>query len=120
MTTSNLSWSELVSKIGIPEVNAELDKRFKAIYETLRDLTSAYTSDGSLTECVMAFKDEWLAARDQYERTVIHMASYNTRLVRCLIYSGCLINIRDGIGQTPLTIALHMGHTITAKFILES
>ncbi len=122
MTTSNLSWSELVSKIGVPEVNAELDKRFKAIYEILRDLTSAYTSDGSLTERVIAFKDEWLAARDQYERTIIHMASLNgnTRLVRCLIYSGCPINIRDGIGQTPLTIALHMGHTITAKFILES
>ena len=122
MSVSNLSWSELVSKIGVPEVNAELDKRFKAIFETLRDLTSAYTSDSSLTERVMALKDEWLAARNQYERTVIHMASLNgnTRLVRCLIYSGCPINIRDGIGQTPLTIALHMGHTITAKFILES
>ena len=122
MSVSNLSWSELVSKIEVPEVNAELDKRFKAIFETLRDLTSAYTSDSSLTERVMALKDEWLAARDQYERTVIHMASLNgnTRLVRCLIYSGCPINIRDGIGQTPLTIALHMGHTITAKFILES
>ena len=122
MNTSNLSWLELISQSGIPEVNAELDKRFKAIFETLRDLTSAYTSDGSLTERVMAFKGEWLAARDQYERTVIRMASLNgnTRLVRCLIYSGCPINIRDGIGQTPLTVTLHMGHTITAKFILES
>ena len=100
MSVSNLSWSELVSKIGVPEVNAELDKRFKAIFETLRGLTSAYTSDSSLTERVMALKDEWLAAQDQYKRTVIHMASLNgnTRLVCCLIYSGCPINIRDGIG----------------------
>ena len=53
---------------------------------------------------------------------MIHLASLNgnTRLVRCLVHSGCPINIRDGIGQTALTLALHMGHTITAKFIVES
>ena len=44
----------------------------------------------------------------------------NTRLVRGLIYSGCPVNIRDGIGQTPLTHALHMGQTATAKFLLET
>lgn len=52
----------------------------------------------------------------------MHMASMqgNTRLVGCLVYSGCPINIRDGIGQTPLTLALHMGHTATAKFLVEN
>ena len=116
MSVSNLSCSELVSKIGVPEVNAEFDKRFKAIFETLRDLTSAYTRDSSLTEWVMPLEDEWLAAQDQY-KTVIHMAllNGNTRLVHWLIYSGCSINILDGIGQTPLAIALHMGHTITTN-----
>lgn len=69
----------------------------------------------------MDLKSDWLPARDQYERTVIHLASMNgnTRLVRSLAYSGCPINIRDGIGQTPLTLALHQGHSITAKFLLD-
>ena len=44
----------------------------------------------------------------------------NTRLVRGLVYSGCPVNIRDGIGQTPWTLALHMGQTVTAKFLLET
>ena len=70
----------------------------------------------------MALKSQWLPARDQYERAVIHLASMNgnTRLVRGLIYSGCPVNIRDGIGQTPLTLALHMDQTVTAKFLLET
>ena len=55
------------------------------------------------------------------ERSVIHVASLNgnTRLVRCLVYAGCPINGRDGIGQTLLTLALHSGHTITAKVLLD-
>ena len=43
----------------------------------------------------------------------------NTRLVRCLVYAGCPINNRDSIGQMPLTLALHSGHTITAKVLLD-
>ena len=122
MSLDSLNWSELITKIGVTEVNKELDKRFKSIFETLRDITSVYISDASLTERIISLKPEWLPARDQYERAVIHLASLNgnTRLVRCLVHSGCPINIRDGIGQTPLTLALHMGHTITAKFIVES
>ena len=122
MSLDSLTWSALISSIGVTEVNEELDRRFKSIFETLRDLTSVYISDASLTERIKSLKPEWLPARDQYERAVIHLASLNgnTRLVRCLINSGCPINIRDGIGQTPLTLALHMGHTITAKFIMES
>ena len=122
MSLDSLTWSALISGIGVTEINEELDRRFKSIFETLRDLTSVYISDASLTERIKSLKLEWLPARNQYERAVIHLASLNgnTRLVRCLIYSGCPINIRDGIGQTPLTLALHMGHTITAKFIMES
>ena len=121
MNIDNLQWSELICKIGLQEVNKILDKRFEYIFTTLRDLASVFTSDRTLTERVSALKDEWFPARDQYERSVIHLASLNgnTRLVRCLVYSGCPINIRDGIGQTPLTLALHMGHTITAKVIIE-
>ena len=118
----NLSWSQLVSKIGLKEVNTELDKRFNCLFEKLRDLTSVYTNDASLVERICSTKNEWLPASDQYKRAVLHVASLNgnTRLVRGLVFSGCPINVRDGIGQTPLTLALHMGHTITAKFLLES
>ena len=118
----NPNWKGLVSNIGLPEVNAELDKRFENVLKTLRDVASVCTTDNSLIERVMALKPDWLPARDQYERTVIHLASMNgnTRLVRGLIYSGCPVNIRDGIGQTPLTLALHMGQTVTAKFLLET
>ena len=118
----NPNWKELVSNIGLSEVNAELDKRFESTFKTLRDIASVCTTDNSLIERVIALKADWLPARDQYERTVIHLASMNgnTRLVRGLIYSGCPVNIRDGIGQTPLTLALHMGQTVTAKFLLET
>lgn len=45
--------------------------------------------------------------------------SGNTRLVRGLVYAGAKINEEDGIGQTPLTLALHKGHTFTAKFLVD-
>ena len=83
MSLDRLNWSELISKIGVTEFNKELDKRFLSIFETLRDLTSVYISDASLTERVKSLKTEWLPARDQYERAVIHLASLNgnTRFV---------------------------------------
>ena len=122
MSLDRLNWSELISKIGVTEVNKELDKHFLSIFETLRDLTSVYISDASLTEHIKSLKTKWLPARDQYERAVIHLAllNGNTLLVRCLVHSGCPINIRDGIGQTALTLALYMGHTINTKFMVES
>ncbi len=33
--------------------------------------------------------------------------------------SGARINAKDGIGQSPLTLALHMGHSNTAKLLIE-
>ena len=120
MNMDDVDWSQLICKIGLKEINETLDKRFKTIFETLRDISSVYTNDSYLIERLCSIKDEWFHARDQYERSVIHVASLNgnTRLVRCLVYAGCPINGRDGIGQTPLTLALHSGHTITAKDIL--
>ena len=121
MNMDDLDWSQLICKIGLKEVNETLDKRFKTIFETLRDISSVYTNDSSLVERLCSIRNEWLHARDQYERSVIHVASLNgnTRLVRCLVYAGCPINSRDSIGQTPLTLALHSGHTITAKVLLD-
>lgn len=116
------TWEDLVCKIGLKDANKELDDRFNIVFETLRELRSVYTTDSSLTERVARMRDQWLPAHDQYERTLAHIASMkgNTQLFRCLVYSGCLINIRDGIGQMPLTLTLHMGHTTTAKFLVEN
>ena len=120
MNMDDIDWSQLICKIGLKEVNETLDKRFKTIFETPRDISSVYTNDSSLIERLCSIRNEWLHARDQHERSVIHVASLNgnTRLVRCLVYAGCSINSRDGIGQTPLILALHSGHTI-AKVLLD-
>ena len=117
---SNSSWSDLVTQIGLVEVNEELDKRVKAVYETLYDLTTVCSSNCSLFERITALMDTWHPEKDKYERNVVHFAAVNgnTRLVRVLIYAGCPINERDGIGQTALTLALHKGHANTAKFLI--
>ena len=60
-------------------------------------------------------------AIDQYERTVLHVAALNgnSRLVCSLINAGANISSKDGIGQTALTLALHMEHWNTAKYLIE-
>ena len=118
--TASLTWKELREKIGIAAVNKELDERIKRIFGTLRDIASL-TSGKSLTEKVLALKESWIDAVDQYERSVLHLAALNgnTRLVCALIDAGAHINLKDGIGQTPLTLALHMGHSNTAKYLIE-
>ena len=63
MSLDRLNWSELRSKIGVTEFNKELDKHFLSIFETLRDLTSVYISDASLTECVKSLKTETTSSR---------------------------------------------------------
>ena len=94
MNMDDLDWSQLICKIGLKDVNETSDKRFKTIFETLRDISSVYTSDSSLIERLCLIRNEWLHARDRYERSVIHVAllNGNTRLVRCLVYAGCPIN----------------------------
>ena len=118
---SNSSWLVLVSNIGREEVNKELDKRSKAVFNNLCDLTSLCSSDESLFARILSIRDDWLPVRDQCERNVVHMAAFkgNTRLVQCLVYSGAPLNEMDGIGQTPLTLSLHKGHANTAKFLIQ-
>jgi hypothetical protein len=125
MVTLNLNtanWSDLIQRIGYKEVNKELDTRVDGILHSLQDLASLVTSDRCLVERISALRDTWLSARDQYERSILHIAATNgnTRLVRALVYSVAFINARDGIGQTPLTLAIHKGHYIVAKFLVEN
>jgi ankyrin repeat protein len=116
------NWSDLIQHIGYKEVNKELDTRVDGILHSLQDLVSLVTSDRCLVERISALRDTWLSARDQYERSILHIAATNgnTRLVRALVYFGAFINARDGIGQTPLTLAIHKGHYIVAKFLVKN
>ncbi len=117
----HLEWPELICKIGIKDVNEELNKRFSSVIRLLQDIASVNTCENYLTDRINSLKGTRLPARDQFERSVLHVASMNgnARLVRGLVYSGCPINLKDGIGQTPLTLAIHMGHTVTAKVLLD-
>ena len=110
------TWEDLREKIGLEGANAELDRRIASIFNTLRDITSV-TSNSSLKHKVSELKYSWFPAIDQYERTILHLAALNsnTRLVCALVDSGARINAKDGIGQSPLTLALHKDHSNTAK-----
>ena len=116
------SWSELLPEIGVPEVNKELDERTKLIFDGLRHLASLCRRDNDLIQRVKAQSVEWLPARDQYLRSILHLAAFqgNTRLVKCLVYAGAEVNLDDGIGQTPLTLALHKGHDATSTFLINN
>lgn len=116
-----LTWEALRLRIGVPEANKELDRRTESIFKMLKQL-STVLSDDSLHARLCEQRDIWFPARDQYERTILHLAAYEgyTSLVKCLVYSGALINEKDGIGQTALTLALHRGFTVIAKFLIEN
>jgi ankyrin repeat protein len=105
------TWDDLREKIGLEGANVELDRRISGIFNTLRDITSV-SSKNILTRKVRELKYSWFPAIDQYERTILNLAALNgnTRLVCALVDSGARINAKDGIGQSPLTLALHMGY----------
>lgn len=119
---NNIPWNEMISAIGDSKVNKELDEKTRAIYKSLQELSSLCLRDNNLLEKISSERDAWLPARDQYERSILHLAAMdgNTKLVKCLVYCGALINERDGIGQTPLTLAMHMSQTVTAKWLIEN
>lgn len=56
MNMDDSTWKELIRKIGLKDDNKELDERFKIVFETLRELTSVYTTDSSLTERITQYK----------------------------------------------------------------
>ena len=43
----------------------------------------------------------------------------NTKLAYALVNAGALINEKDGIGQSALTLALHKDHHNTARKLIE-
>jgi hypothetical protein len=121
---NSFSWSDLRAIVGLEGVNKELDERTNGIFKTLRDITSMTmsTSNVELYNKIKEFRGTWYPATDQYDRTVLHLASLNgnTKLVVGLINSGARINARDGIGQTALTLSLHKEHFNTAKKLIEN
>ncbi len=74
---------------------------------------------------IMGFKEkqeEWQPAKDQYQRTALHLAALNgnTKVFCYLVLSGAHVIAKDEIHQTLLlTILLHKTHMNTAKFLLE-
>ena len=117
----SLSWDILFANIGLPLVNDVLDARMSGLFSKLQELTSLAFTSSALVTGLKERQGEWQPAKDQYERTVLHLAALhgNTKLVRCLVLSGAHINAKDGIHQTPLTLSLHKNHINTAKFLLE-
>ena len=122
MNISSLGWEDLRTKIGIGQVNEELDNRMKIIYNELQDLATILSNKRTLIEQLSQRQERWLPAFDQFERNVLHHGTLrgNYKLVRCLVYGGAPLNNRDGIGQTPLTLALHKGHIIISKWLVEN
>ena len=117
----SVSWDVLIANIGLPLVNEVLDARMSSLFIKLQELTSLTFTDSTLIIELKEKREEWQPAKDQYERTVLHLAALNgnTKLVRCLVLSGAHVNAKDGIHQTPLTLSLHKNHLNTAKFLLE-
>jgi ankyrin repeat protein len=96
------------------------DRRTKQMFDGLRQLASVCMVDENLLSRIEAQYDVWAPARDQYLWSVQHLAAFgNTKLVKCLVLAGAEINLQDGIGQTPLTLALHKSHDAAAHFLIE-
>lgn len=93
----------------------------KCLTDYAGQLASVCMVDENLITRIEAQYDAWAPARDQYLRSVQHLAAFegNTRLVKCLVLAGAEINLQDGIGQTPLTLALHKSHDAAAHFLIE-
>ena len=117
----SLPWHILIEHIGLQRVNKVLDTRIGGIFKELQGLISLPISDLTLVVRIKENEEEWKPARDQFGRTVLHLAalSGNTKLVRCLVLAGAELNARDGIHQTALTLSLHRNHVSTAKFLVE-
>ncbi|CAB4006399.1 ankyrin repeat domain-containing [Paramuricea clavata] len=120
-TTNSSEWAELINNISLKKANKELDRRTKQVFDGLRRLASVRMVDENLLSSIEDQYDVWAPARDQYLRSVQHLTAFegNTRLVKCLVLTGAEINLQDGIGQTPLTLALHKSHNAAAQFLIE-
>ena len=73
----HLEWPELICKIGIKDVNEELNKHFSSVIRLLQDIASVNTCENYLTDRINSLKGTRLPARDQFERSVLHVASMN-------------------------------------------
>ena len=60
MEVEKLTWKELLLKIGVKEINAELDKRTKSIFDSICQLASVCDQDSNLTARLAAQTEWWL------------------------------------------------------------
>ena len=78
MQVDRLSWSELIPYIGLEAINDELDNRTTQIFDDLRQVASVCSEDATLIARLRSWKnDQLFLARDQYLRTVLHLATNN-------------------------------------------
>jgi ankyrin repeat protein len=115
------SWVTLIANIGLPLVNEALDSRINQLFIKLQELASSTLTNAALVMRLEEKQEEWQPAKDQYMRTVLHLAALNgnTKLCCCLVLAGAHVNAKDGIHQTPLTLSLHKNHINTSKFLVE-
>ena len=85
-----LPWQVLIAHIGLPRVNKVLDSRIGRICKELQVLISSPLNDSTLVARLKENNKEWKPARDQFERTVLHLDALNgnTKLARCLVLAG--------------------------------
>ena len=119
--TNSREWAELINNTGAKEANEELDHQTKQVFDGLRQLALFCRVDENLITRIEAQHDVWAPARDQYLRSVQHLAAFegNTRLAKCLVLAGTEINLQDRVRQMPLSLALHKSHDGTAHFVIE-
>ena len=66
MEVEKLTWKELLPKIGVKEINDELDKCTKSIFNSIRQLASVCDRNSNLTARLAGQTEWWLPARDQF------------------------------------------------------
>ena len=93
----SVSWDVLFANIGLPLVNEVLDARMSGLFTKLQQLTSLSFTNSALIMGLKEKREEWQPAKDQYQRTVLHLAALNgnTKLVRCLVLSGAHVNEKE-------------------------
>ena len=102
--------------------NATAEKaKMTKVFQELKANVNSFKTVKERVAFLKCRGDAWDAIKDEYERSILHVAveQRELTLVECLLLCGAKVNETEGCGATPIMIAICNNHEQMCKLLMS-
>ena len=98
-----------------------VNAKMMTVFKELKANVNSFKTMKERVAFLKSRSDVWDAMRDEYERSMLHIAVEQKELtvVECLLVCGAQVNEPEGCGATPLMLAVCNCHELMCKLLIS-